>query len=160
MWSRLKLMNGTLKPEKIIPHPDRLRKRSEYLSMRGARRFHSSGFTLQARRREANETTNSAFRFGYTVTRKTGNAVQRNRIRRRLKEVVRHIAGEHASSDHDYVIVARAGALTMPFGELTRELTRGLDSTGLHRKGGAGKPIGKRAQKISEAQKARAGKLT
>lgn len=63
-------------------------------------------------------------RVGFTVTKKSGNAVRRNRIRRRLKEAVRcHAAGDMAAGN-DYVIVGRSEILSAPFGQLTAELTR------------------------------------
>ncbi|ACB96886.1 ribonuclease P protein component [Beijerinckia indica] len=73
-------------------------------------------------------------RFGFTVTRKTGHAVQRNRIRRRLKEALRHLADTLAdpSADlpakpgHDYVIIARPAALAMPFCDLQATLRQAL----------------------------------
>jgi ribonuclease P protein component len=63
-------------------------------------------------------------RFGLTVTRKAGNAVQRNRIRRRLREAIRlHAAGDMLPGN-DYVIVGRPEILTAPFGSLKSELSR------------------------------------
>lgn len=63
-------------------------------------------------------------RVGFTVTRKAGNAVTRNRIRRRLKEAVRtHAAGDMADGN-DYVIVGRRDILDVPFGALKAELSR------------------------------------
>ncbi len=63
-------------------------------------------------------------RVGLTVTRKAGNAVQRNRIRRRLREAIRlHAAGD-MSPGNDYVIVGRPEILTAPFGSLKSELSR------------------------------------
>ncbi|MDQ0455234.1 ribonuclease P protein component [Rhizobium paknamense] len=63
-------------------------------------------------------------RVGFTVTKKQGNAVERNRMRRRLKEAVRLTAGFAMKPGHDYVIVARRDVLTAPFEDLTAHLTR------------------------------------
>lgn len=58
-------------------------------------------------------------RFGFTVTRKTaGRAVDRNRIKRRLREAVRHHALPEARAGTDYVLVARRAALDAPFADL------------------------------------------
>ena len=63
-------------------------------------------------------------RVGFTVTKKNGNAVVRNRIRRRLREAVRiHAAGDMMAGN-DYVIVANRSALDASFAELSRELVK------------------------------------
>lgn len=68
-------------------------------------------------------------RVGYTVTKKVGNAVVRNRVRRRLKEAVRiHGAGDMARGN-DYVIVGREDVLAAPFEQLKAELSRRLRAT-------------------------------
>ncbi|HVI36036.1 MAG TPA: ribonuclease P protein component, partial [Gaiellales bacterium] len=59
---------------------------------------------------------------GITVTRKIGGAVVRNRARRRLREALRRVLPGPARAGHDYVVVARPGALSQPFVELVREL--------------------------------------
>ena len=65
-------------------------------------------------------------RVGFTVTKKVGNAVVRNRVRRRLREAVRtHAAGDMLPGS-DYVIVGREEVLTAPFSEITTELSRRL----------------------------------
>jgi ribonuclease P protein component len=63
-------------------------------------------------------------RFGFTVTKQSGGAVQRNRIRRRLKEALRLLNPLPARPGHDYVILARPEALGMPFLALQGELIR------------------------------------
>ena len=65
-------------------------------------------------------------RFGFTVTKQSGGAVQRNRIRRRLKEALRLLNPLPARPGHDYVILARPEALSMPFLALQGELIRAL----------------------------------
>jgi len=66
-------------------------------------------------------------RFGFTVTKQSGGAVRRNRIRRRLKEALRLLNPLPARPGHDYVILARPEALSMPFLDLQGELIRALD---------------------------------
>ena len=68
----------------------------------------------------------AAPRFGFTVTKQSGGAVERNRIRRRLKEALRLLNPLPARPGHDYVILARPEALGMPFLALQRELIRAL----------------------------------
>jgi ribonuclease P protein component len=114
----------------------RLKKRADFLAAAKGRREHQRCFVLQARPRgEAAPTTqdnpvslDNAPRFGFTVTKKVGNSVIRNRIRRRLREAVRLTELSLAKPNHDYVLIARIEALTAPFedmrGEIFRALTR------------------------------------
>ncbi|MDB5595333.1 MAG: ribonuclease protein component [Hyphomicrobiales bacterium] len=112
----------------------RLKKRSEFLAVAKGARIHDSVFTVQAIRRPGDEIPPlaPAARFGLTVTKKTGNSVERNRIRRRLREVLRLSSSiqNNSLSDraaHDYVIVARREALSRDFSDLTRELSRAIE---------------------------------
>jgi ribonuclease P protein component len=61
-----------------------------------------------------------------TVSKQVGNAVERNRVRRRLREMVRLTAGSKMRAGHDYVLIARRAALAMPFHEIRQELDAGL----------------------------------
>lgn len=70
-------------------------------------------------------------RIGFTVTKRTAKkAVERNRIRRRLREAARLTAAKLARPGTDYVLVGRRPALTMPFAELTSELGSALSEVG------------------------------
>ena len=93
---------------------ERLRQRADFLAAGAGLRIPSAAFVLQARRRDDGEPA----RFGFTVSRKVGTAVERNRARRRLKDVVRRAAADGVSPGHDYVLVARREALTRPFNRL------------------------------------------
>ena len=66
-----------------------------------------------------------AVRVGFTVSRKVGNAVERNRVRRRLREVARLVIGQ-ARPDLDYVLIGRQGALKRDFTVLQQELVEAL----------------------------------
>ena len=61
-------------------------------------------------------------RIGYTVTKKMGGAVVRNRIKRRLREAVRAVMPKYAKPQYDYVVIARHKALACDFSELVREM--------------------------------------
>lgn len=68
-------------------------------------------------------------RVGFTVTRKVGNAVVRNRVRRRLREAVRTHAAGDMRPGKDYVIVGREEILDIPFDQLATELSRRIRGT-------------------------------
>jgi ribonuclease P protein component len=83
------------------------------------------GFVLQAAPAPA-ELVRPAIRVGFTVSRKVGNAVVRNRVRRRLREVARRVIAGQARTDLDYVLVGRQAALARNFEALCRELFEAL----------------------------------
>ena len=112
-----------------------LKKRAEFLRLRGGARFATPSFVLETRPREAGatgarvespETRSFGVRFGYTVTKKLGGAVVRNRIRRRLKAAVGLVAPKLARRGFDYVLVARLAAYDRAFPELKKDLERAL----------------------------------
>lgn len=98
-----------------------LRRRSEFLRVRGGGRWASAAFVLEGKPRVA-PVSGSGPRFGFTVTKQMGKAVVRNRMRRRLREAVRLTAAVHARPDYDYVLIGRGAALDRDFQELTRDL--------------------------------------
>jgi ribonuclease P protein component len=73
-------------------------------------------------------------RFGFTVTKQSGGAVRRNRIRRRLKEALRLLRPLPARPGHDYVILARPEALGMSFRILQSELMRALEKIDIRKR--------------------------
>lgn len=105
------------------PRLERLKKRAEFLNAAKGRRFYSKSFGLQAMRRP-DPVADAVPRFGFTVTKKLGGAVVRNRIRRRLREALRLSVGLSALPGYDYVILAREAALRQAFPALQEELAR------------------------------------
>jgi ribonuclease P protein component len=101
---------------------DRMRQRAEFLAVAAGAKIPTSTFVLQARRRD----DHGPARVGFTVSKKIGTAVERNRVRRRLKEAVRRSASRHMHSGHDYVIVGRRAALTADFARLMGDLELSL----------------------------------
>ncbi len=65
-------------------------------------------------------------RVGFTVSKKVGNSVQRNRARRRLRAAADVLMGQHACSDTDYVIIGRVQTLDRPFDDLLKDLEKAL----------------------------------
>jgi ribonuclease P protein component len=117
----------------------RLTRRAEFQRVARGRRVPVETFTLQSRRREgAERETVPGARVGLTVTRNVGGAVERNRVRRRLKEALRVAAPLEAEGDHDYVLVARREALGRRFAALVDDVRtafraarrRGADNRG------------------------------
>ncbi len=101
-------------------------KRAEFVRANKGRRFHAAAFSMLALRRPELETAATAPRFGFTVTKKIGGAVERNRIRRRLREAIRVAPDLAALPGYDYVLVARREALAAPFSSLMHDLDRAL----------------------------------
>jgi len=103
-----------------------LKRRSEYLRVRKGSRCATAAFVLEAKARDGSAPAVEGPRFGFTVTRQVGKAVERNRIRRRLKAAVRDAAPNRANGEFDYVLIARRAALTSQFAALVGELARAL----------------------------------
>jgi ribonuclease P protein component len=113
---------------------ERLKRRTDFRAAASGPRAPASGFVLQARRR-ADE---GAVRVGFTVSRQVGNAVVRNRVRRRLRELVRQVDAGRLQVGHDYVLVGRPAALAASFGDLARELDAALDRIHARERQGTG----------------------
>ena len=101
-----------------------LKKRPEFLAVRGGARASVASFLMEARPRSGSRNPAKGPRFGFTVTKKLGGAVIRNRIRRRLKSAVSEVAAEAARDGFDYVIVARAAALGRAYQDLLGDVRR------------------------------------
>lgn len=98
--------------------------RADFLRAAQARRQGTPGFLLQARNRGDDST---AVRVGYTCSKKLGNAVARNRAKRRLREVARAVLPAAAQPGWDYVLVGRPGATaTRDFALLKSDLKSAL----------------------------------
>jgi ribonuclease P protein component len=101
---------------------ERLRKRTDFLAAAGGVKVPSAGFVLQTRDRS----DQAPARIGFTVSRKVGNAVERNRVRRRLRELVRLNSGDALRPGHDYVLVGRRAALSAAFSDLAADYDRAI----------------------------------
>lgn len=103
-----------------------LKKRSEFLWVRGGLRWSAPGFVLEARRREHAAGAEAPARFGYTVSKKVGGAVERNRIRRRLRALTAGLSPGETRAGFDYVLIARSAAIKRAFGDLKSDLAQAL----------------------------------
>ncbi len=100
----------------------RLLKRADFLKCAQGRRWNTAALAVQM---QTNGLEDFA-RIGFTVSRKNGNAVKRNRIRRRLKAAAAALPPDAMAAGHDYVIVARPNALIASFGGLQEQLRQAV----------------------------------
>lgn len=105
----------------------RLKKRRDFLAARNGARSHERAFVFQLMKSSDHH---SSFRVGYTVTKITGNSVERNRIRRRLREAAKQAYEQQNDPQgfigFDGVLIARREAMTMPFRTLIAEIDRAM----------------------------------
>ena len=101
---------------------DRLRQRADFLAVANGARVSSAAFALQARRRD----DQGPIRVGFTVTKKNGTSTERNRIRRRLRELVKRLDVISMRPHHDYVLVGRRAALSRDFGVMLDDVRGAL----------------------------------
>jgi len=101
---------------------ERLRQRADFLAAATGTKVPAAAFVLQARKRA----DDGPARLGFTVSKKVGNAVERNRVRRRLREIVRLSGAHRMQSGHDYVLVGRRAALKVPFARIADDFQSAL----------------------------------
>jgi ribonuclease P protein component len=102
---------------------DRITQRKDFLRLAKAQRVHSPSFVLQSRNRK----DNSPMRVGFTCSKKVGNAVARNRAKRRLREIARLILPISGQPGHDYVLIGRANVTAKTdFAVMQAELAQSL----------------------------------
>ena len=101
---------------------DRLRQRADFLAVADGVRVNSAAFVVQTRRRD----DDGPVRVGFTVTKKNGTATERNRIRRRLRELVNRLDAISLRPHSDYVLVGRRAALNRDFATMLDDLRSAL----------------------------------
>ncbi|MEO1731028.1 MAG: ribonuclease P protein component [Pseudomonadota bacterium] len=99
-----------------------LTKRADFVAANKGLRNAKPGFVLLTRANGGAGT-----RFGVTVTKKIGNAVIRNRMKRRFRELLRAALPTNGLADHDHVLIGRAGGVERDFATMAEELERALD---------------------------------
>ena len=124
-----------------MPTVGRLKTRPQFLKVAAAKRkWATPGLVLQAARRQHGEhraapdlldktvdtPAEPDVRVGFTVTRRIGNAVIRNRAKRRLKAVAEEVFPRLGRSGTDYVVIGRAGTIARPYGALVRDLEQAI----------------------------------
>ena len=101
---------------------ERLRQRADFLAAASGIKTTAAAFVLQARKR----VDDGPARFGFTVSKRVGNAVERNRVRRRLREIVRIAGSNRIRTGHDYVLIGRRAALKVPFARIAEDFEGAL----------------------------------
>ena len=98
-----------------------LRRRADFLAANRGLRIARPGFVLLAQPNGLDE-----MRFGITVTKKIGNAVVRNRMKRRFRELLRDLLPSAGLPSHDHVLIGRDGGIERDFAKLREELVMAL----------------------------------
>ncbi len=109
---------------------DRLRQRADFIAVAGAARTAAPAFAVQRRARD----DDGKIRVGFTVSKKVGTATERNRVRRRLRELVKRLDPISMRPHSDYVLIGRRTALSRRFATMLDDLQLAL--LGLERPSG------------------------
>ncbi|GJE39398.1 ribonuclease P protein component [Methylobacterium persicinum] len=133
---------------------ERLKKRPDFLAAAAGRRYHTERMTAQGILRSGEA---DGLRLGFTVTKRVGHATERNRIKRRLRAAVTHVAAalppDLAGRAADIVLVARRPALYADFATLADDLRQAIPAVTRPGKAGAGDAGGR-----SKSSSPRSGK--
>ncbi len=105
--------------------PEKLKRRADFLAANRGLRIARPGFVLLARPNDS-----ESMRFGITVTKKIGNAVVRNRMKRRFRELVREFLAANGLPGHDHVLIGREGGVERDFAQLRIEFSVALARAG------------------------------
>ncbi|MDF2385813.1 ribonuclease P protein component [Nostoc ellipsosporum NOK] len=101
----------------------RLTQRKDYLAANAGKRAPMPGFVLIV---HARNDADPVMRVGITVSKKVGNAVIRNRMKRRFRALAREVLPEAGLPGADHVLIGRNGGIERPFDELRAELVKAL----------------------------------
>lgn len=122
--------------------PSVLTKRSDFVAANKGLRNARPGFVLLTRPNQG-----AGVRYGITVTKKIGNAVVRNRMKRRFRELLREALPARGLQDHDHVLIGRAGGVERAFSVMSEELEKALA------RAHEGKGDGPRRRRPTQSQK-------
>jgi ribonuclease P protein component len=100
----------------------RLKQRADFLAAAEGAKVATAAFVLQGRKRD----DEGPARIGFTVSRKVGTAVERNRVRRRLRDIVRRSPADDLRVGYDYVLVGRRTALSRTFDHMIDDFRNAL----------------------------------
>lgn len=102
---------------------DIIKKRADFLAANRGKRYATPGFVLLVFDRKDELPT---IRLGITITKKVGNAVVRNRMRRRFRELAREMLGEKGKAGADHILIGRDSGIERDFGELRADMAKAL----------------------------------
>ncbi|NQV57627.1 MAG: ribonuclease P protein component [Rhodospirillales bacterium] len=110
-----------------MPLIERLKIRPDFLRVAATRRrWATPGLVLQVAETPKEQLKSGTIRVGFTASRKVGDAVTRNRARRRLREAVSRVMPAHAAPGKDFVVIARANTVRREFADLVADLETAL----------------------------------
>lgn len=111
-------------PAAVFAHIETMKKRGEFVAASKARYQTTTGLTVQMRDRADGDPT---VRVGFTCSKKVGNAVARNRAKRRLREIARLDLPSLAKPGHDYVLIGKKDVTAnRPFEDLSADLAKAI----------------------------------
>ena len=101
-----------------------IKKRIDFVKVsKKGKKFFTQGFILQKYKRDFSSKENTA-RVGFTITKKIGNAVVRNKIKRRFRAIIKEILNNYLKKNYDYVIIANKKSLVMNYKELKNDVVK------------------------------------
>ncbi len=101
-----------------------IKKRADFLAANRGKRYATLGFVLLVRDRQDGD---AAIRLGITITKKVGNAVIRNRMRRRFRELAREMLADKGKAGADHILIGRDDGIERDFAELRADMKRALE---------------------------------
>jgi ribonuclease P protein component len=126
-WPQEALGLITAKADRDMRGYSIIKKRSDFLAANRGKRCATPGFVLLVFDRRDDD---PAIRLGITITKKVGNAVVRNRMRRRFRELMREMLGESGKTGADHILIGRDGGIEKDFGELRADMARAFGKLG------------------------------
>lgn len=100
-----------------------IKKRSDFLAANRGKRYATPGFVLLVKDRQDGD---DSIRLGITITKKVGNAVVRNRMRRRFRALMLEMLANKGKAGADHIFIGRDGGIERDFGELRADMTKAL----------------------------------